>query len=32
LNIEGIATGVEDIDKAIRELRKSRLEAINRSL
>jgi len=28
LNIEGIATGVEDIDEAIRDLRKSRLEAL----
>lgn len=32
LNIEGIATAVEDIDEAIRALRKSRLEAVGRSL
>jgi prevent-host-death family protein len=30
--IGGIATGVEDIDEAIRQLRKSRLEAVRRSL
>ena len=29
--IGGIATGVEDMDEAIRELRKSRLEAVSRS-
>lgn len=28
LNLEGIATAVGDIDKAIRDLRKSRLEAV----
>jgi prevent-host-death family protein len=28
LNLEGIATAVGDIDKAIRELRKSRIEAV----
>ena len=32
LNIEGIATAVGDIDEAIRELRKSRLEAIAKSV
>jgi prevent-host-death family protein len=32
LNIEGIATAVGDIDEAIRELRKSRLEAIAKSI
>jgi prevent-host-death family protein len=32
LNIEGIATAVGDIDEAIRELRKSRLEAIRKSI
>jgi hypothetical protein len=32
LNIEGIATAVGDIDEAIRALRKSRLEAVGRSL
>jgi prevent-host-death family protein len=31
LNIEGIGTAVGDIDDAIRELRKSRLEAIAKS-
>jgi|ERR1043166_385995 prevent-host-death family protein len=30
LNIEGIATAVEDTDEAIRALRKSRLEAVMR--
>jgi prevent-host-death family protein len=28
INLEGIATAVGDIDKAIRELRKSRIEAV----
>lgn len=28
MNIEGIATAVDDIDDAIRELRKSRIEAL----
>lgn len=32
LNIEGIATAVGDMDEAIRELRKSRLEAIAKSV
>jgi prevent-host-death family protein len=32
LNIEGIATAVGDIDDAIRTLRKSRLEAIRKSI
>jgi prevent-host-death family protein len=32
LNIEGIATAVGDIDEAVDALRKSRLEALDRSL
>ncbi len=32
LNIEGIATAVGDIDEAVDALRKSRLEALGRSL
>jgi hypothetical protein len=32
LKISGIATAVEDIDEAILALRKSRLEAVGRSL
>ena len=31
LRIGGLATGVDDIDRAIRELRKSRIEAVIRS-
>jgi prevent-host-death family protein len=32
LNIEGIATAVGDIDHAIRELRKSRIDAVRKNL
>ena len=31
LNIEGIATAVGDIDEAIRELRKSRIDAVRKN-
>jgi hypothetical protein len=31
INLEGIATAVGDIDEAIRELRKSRLDAISKN-